>query len=48
MRFIYEIHKMTTIDNDPYSFLEAINGDNFDEWLYALKNEFKSMVQNGV
>ena len=29
------------IDNDPISFSEAINGDNPDKWLDAMKDELK-------
>jgi len=36
------------IDNDLVSFSEAINGDNSDKWLDAMKNELKSMAYNDV
>ena len=36
------------IDNDPISFSEAIDGDNFDEWLDVMKDELKSMTQIDV
>jgi len=34
--------------NDPVSFSEAMNSDNSDKWLDAMKDEFKSMAQNCV
>ncbi|XP_068504684.1 uncharacterized protein [Phaseolus vulgaris] len=36
------------IDNDPVSFLEAINGDNSNKWLDAMKDELKSMAHNDM
>jgi len=36
------------IDNNLDSFLKAINGDNYDKWLNAIKDEPKSMTQNDV
>jgi len=37
-----------SIDNDPVSFSEAMNSDNSDKWLDAMKDELKSMAQNCV
>jgi len=37
-----------SIDNDPISFSEAINGDHSDKWLDAMKDELKSMTHNDV
>ncbi|XP_068487137.1 uncharacterized protein [Phaseolus vulgaris] len=34
------------IDNDPVSFSDAINDNNSDKWLDAMKDELKSMTQN--
>ena len=36
------------IDNDLVSFSKAINGDNSDKWLDAIKYELKSMAHNDV
>jgi len=46
--YLQELETDLSIENDPVSFLEAINGDNSDNWLYAMKDELKSMVQNDV
>ena len=46
MWFIYKSQKI--IDNDPVSFSDAINVDNSDKWLDAMKDELKSMAQNNV
>jgi len=46
--YLQELENGLSIDNDPISFLEAINGDNSDKWLDAIKDEFKSMAHNYV
>ena len=35
-------------DNDPVLFSQAVSCDNSDKWLDAMKDELKSMEQNGV
>ena len=37
-----------SIDDYPISFSEAMNGDNSDKWLDAMKDELKSITQNCV
>ena len=36
------------IENDPVTFSQAINSDNADKWLNAMKDELQSMKQNEV
>lgn len=36
------------INNDPTSFLQAINCNEFDKWIGAMKEKLKSMEQNKV
>ena len=35
-------------DNDPVLFSHAINNDNSDKWINAMKDELKSMEHNEV
>jgi len=45
--YLQELENYLSIDNDPVSFLEAMNGDNnSNKWLDAMKDELKSMTQN--
>jgi len=46
--YLQESENDLSIDNDPISFSEAINGDNSDNWLDAMKDELKSMAHNDV
>jgi len=46
--YLQESENDLGIDNDPVSFSEAINGDNYDKWLDAMKDELKSMTHNDV
>jgi len=46
--YLQESENDLSIDNDPVSFSEAINGDNSDKWLEAMKYELKSMAHNDV
>jgi len=46
--YLQESENDLSVDNDPVSFSEAINGDNFDKWLDAMKDELKSVAQNDV
>jgi len=46
--YLQESENGLSIDNDPISFSEAINGDNSDKWLDAMKDELKSMTHNDV
>jgi len=46
--YLQELENDLSIDNDPVSFSEAMNSDNFDKWLDAMKDELKSMTQNCV
>jgi len=46
--YLQESETNSSIDNDPVSFSEAINGDDSGKWLDAMKDELKSMAQNGV
>ena len=48
MVYLQESENDLSIDNDPISFSEAINGDNSDKWLDAMKDELKSMAHNDV
>ena len=48
MVYLQELENDLSIDNDPISFSEAINGDNSDKWLDAMKDELKSMAYNDV
>ena len=48
MVYLQESENDLSVDNDPVSFSEAINGDNFDKWLDAMKDELKSVAQNDV
>jgi len=34
--------------DDPVSFSQAVNCDNFEKWLNAMKEEINSMEHNGV
>ena len=38
MVYLQESKNDLSIDNDLVSFSEAINGDNFDKWLDAMKD----------
>nr|KYP65681.1 Retrovirus-related Pol polyprotein from transposon TNT 1-94 [Cajanus cajan] len=46
--YLQESENDLSIDNDPVSFSEAINGDNSEKWLDAMNDELKSMAQNDV
>jgi len=46
--YLQESENDLSIDNDPVSFSEAMNDDNSDKWLDPMKDELKSMTQNGV
>jgi hypothetical protein len=46
--YLQELENDLGIDKDPVSFSEAINGNNSDKWLNAMKEELKSMEQNCV
>jgi len=46
--YLQESKNDLSIDNDQISFSEAINGDNSDKWLDAMKDEFKSMAHDDV
>ena len=46
--YLQESENNLSIDNDPVSFSEAMNSDNSDKWLDAMKDELKSMAQNCV
>jgi len=46
--YIQESKNDLSIDNDPVSFSKAINCDNSDKWLDAMKDELKSMSQNDI
>jgi len=46
--YLQELENDLSIDNDPISFSEAINGDNSDKWLDAMKDELQSMTHNDV
>jgi len=46
--YLQESENDLSIDNEPVSFSEAINDDNSDKWLDAMKDELKSMTQNCV
>ena len=48
MVYLQESENDLSIDNDPFSFSEAMNDDNSDKWLDAMKDELKSMAQNCV
>ena len=48
MVYLQESENDLGIDNDPVSFSDAINDDNSDKWLDAMKDELKSMAQNDV
>ena len=48
MVYLQDSKNDLSIDNDPISFSKVINGDNFDKWLYAMKDELKSMAHNDV
>jgi len=48
MVYLQESKTDLSIDNDPVSFSEAMNDDNSDKWLDAMKDELKSMAQNCV
>jgi len=42
--YLQESENDLSIDNELVSFSEAINDDNFDKWLDAMKDELKSMT----
>jgi len=42
--YLQESENDLGIDNDPVSFSDAINDDNSDKWLDAIKDELKSMA----
>ena len=46
--YLQESENDLSIDNDPISFSEAINSNNSDKWLDAMKDELKSMAHNDV
>jgi len=46
--YLQESENDLSIDNDPVSFSKAINSDNSNKWLDAMKDELKSMAHNGV
>ncbi|XP_075101857.1 uncharacterized protein LOC142177284 [Nicotiana tabacum] len=49
--YLVYLHESETdfgIDNDPISFSQAIESNNSDKWLDAMKDELKSMEQNKV
>ena len=46
--YLQESENDLSIDNDPVSFSKAMNSDNSDKWLDAMKDELKSMAQNCV
>jgi len=46
--YLQELENDLSIDNDLISFSEAINGDNSNKWLDAMKDELKSMAHNDV
>jgi len=46
--YLQESENDLSIDDDPVSFSEAMNSDNSDKWLDAMKDELKSMAQNCV
>ena len=39
MVYLEESENDLSIDNDPVSFSDAINNDNFDKWLDVMKDE---------
>jgi len=41
MVYLQESKNDISIDNDPVSFSKAINGDNSDKWLHAMKDKLK-------
>jgi len=46
--YLQEPENDLSIDNDPIYFSEAINDDNSDKLLDAMKDELKSMTHNDV
>ena len=48
MVYLQESENDLGIDNDPVSFSDAINDDNYDKWLDAMKDEINSMAHNDV
>ena len=48
MVYLQESENDLVIDNDPVSFSKAINGDNFNKWLYVMKDQLKSMAHSDV
>ena len=44
MVYLQESENDLSIDNDLVSFSEAMNSDNSDKWLDAMKDELKSMA----
>jgi len=46
--YLQELENDLSINNDPISFSEAINGDDFGKCLDAMKYELKLMAQNDV
>jgi len=46
--YLQELENELSIDNDPISFSQAINGDNYDKWLDAMKDELNSVAHNDV
>jgi len=48
MVYLQESENDLSIDNDPVSFTEAINDDNFDKWLDAMKDELESQGLLGL
>ena len=48
MVYLQESEVDLGIENDPVTFSQAINSDNADKWLNAMKDELQSMKQNEV
>nr|KYP40054.1 Retrovirus-related Pol polyprotein from transposon TNT 1-94 [Cajanus cajan] len=46
--YLQESENDLGIENDPVTFSQAINGDNAEKWLDAMKAELKSMEHNRV
>ena len=46
--YLHESESDLGIENDPMTFLQAMNDVNSNEWFEAMKDELKSMVHNEV
>ena len=46
--YLHESENDLSVDDDPISFSQAMDCDNADKWLDAMKDELKSMEHNGV